>query len=79
MYVPVSSTTSIKDLYNTMIIEKPAEGKYGILDKVFRTWIKRNILKTENEKVKINFLLFALYSVILRLIKLNPRNFKPGY
>jgi uncharacterized protein len=50
MYVPVSSlTTSIKDLYNTMIFEKPAEGKYGILDKVFRIWIKRNILKTENE------------------------------
>jgi len=46
---------------------------------MFRIWIKRNILKRENEQVKINFLLFALYSVILRLIKLNPRNFKPGY
>lgn len=50
MQVPASSlTTSVKDLYNTMIIERPAEGKYGILDNVFRIWIKRNILKTENE------------------------------
>lgn len=50
MQTPASSlTTSMKDLYNTMTIEKPKEGMYGILDNVFRVWIKRNILKKCSE------------------------------
>lgn len=47
MQTPASSlTTSMRDLYNTMTIEKPEEGMYGILDNVFRIWIKRNILNS---------------------------------
>ncbi|MDG6244337.1 MAG: ATP-binding protein [Methanolobus sp.] len=45
MQKPSSSlTTSMRDLYYTMTVQKPQEGKYGILDNVFRMWIKRNIL-----------------------------------
>lgn len=50
MQTPASSlTTSMKDLYNTMTIEKPEEGMYGILDNVLRIWIKRNILNSFGE------------------------------
>jgi len=50
MQTPASSlTASMKDLYNTMTIEKPEEGKYGILDNAFRIWIRRNILKASGE------------------------------
>ncbi|MDK2827130.1 MAG: uncharacterized protein PWQ44_2310 [Methanolobus sp.] len=45
MQTPSSSLTrSIKDLHNTMAIHRPKKGTYGILDTVFRVWIKRNIL-----------------------------------
>lgn len=50
MQTPASSlTTSMKDLYNTMTVEKPEDGMYSILDNVFRIWIKRSILKTCSE------------------------------
>jgi len=50
MQTPASSlTTSMKDLYNTMTVEKPKDGMYGIFDNVFRIWIKRNILKPGSE------------------------------
>jgi AAA+ ATPase superfamily predicted ATPase len=38
-----SLTTSMKDLYNTMTVNKPKEGTYGIMDNVFRLWLKKNI------------------------------------
>ncbi len=45
MQTPASSlTTSMRDLYNTMAVDKPKEGTYGIMDNVFRLWIKKNIL-----------------------------------
>ena len=45
MQTPASSlTASMRDLYNTMTVEKPHEGTYGIQDNVFRLWIMRNIL-----------------------------------
>ena len=45
MQSPASSlTTSMKDLLNTMTIDKPKEGTYEIMDNVFRLWIKNNIL-----------------------------------
>ncbi|MCQ1534139.1 ATP-binding protein [Methanosarcina sp. KYL-1] len=45
MDAPASSlTTSMRDLYSTMTVNKPEEGLYGIADNVFRLWIKRNIL-----------------------------------
>ncbi len=45
MGTPSSSlTASMRDLTNTMTIDKPGEGRYGILDAVFRIWIARNIL-----------------------------------
>ena len=45
MQTPASSlTTSMRDLYYTMTVQKPKEGTYGILDNVFRLWIKKNIL-----------------------------------
>lgn len=40
-----SLTASMRDLTNTMTIDKPAEGRYGILDSVFRIWLARNILR----------------------------------
>jgi len=44
MQTPASSlTTSMKDLYNTMTVDKPKEGTYGIMDNVFRLWIKKSI------------------------------------
>jgi AAA+ ATPase superfamily predicted ATPase len=44
MRTPASSlTTSMKDLYNTMTVNKPKEGTYGIMDNVFRLWLKKNI------------------------------------
>lgn len=46
MQTPASSlTTSMRDLYYTMTVQKPKEGMYGILDNVFRLWIKKNILE----------------------------------
>ncbi len=43
MQTPASSlTTSMRDLQNTMVIEKSKEGAYGIIDNVFRIWLKRN-------------------------------------
>ncbi len=39
-----SLTASMRDLTNTMTIDKPGGGRYGILDSVFRIWIARNIL-----------------------------------
>ncbi|MBN2110949.1 MAG: ATP-binding protein [Methanosarcinaceae archaeon] len=45
MQTPASSlTTSMRDLYHTMTVQKPKEGTYGIMDNVFRLWIRRNIL-----------------------------------
>lgn len=45
MQTPASSlTTSMRDLYNTMTVNKIKEGIYGIMDNVFRLWIKKNIL-----------------------------------
>ncbi len=45
MQTPASSlTTSMRDLYNTMTLQKPKEGTYGILDNVFRLWLQKNIL-----------------------------------
>ncbi|WP_407356597.1 AAA family ATPase [Methanolobus sp. WCC5] len=45
MQKPASSlTTSMRDLYYTMTVQKPQEGTYGILDNVFRLWLARNIL-----------------------------------
>lgn len=45
MDTPSSSlTASMRDLTNTMTIDKPGGGRYGILDSVFRIWIARNIL-----------------------------------
>jgi AAA+ ATPase superfamily predicted ATPase len=45
MHTPASSlTASMRDLYNTMTVWKPHEGRYGILDNVFRLWIARYIL-----------------------------------
>lgn len=45
MQTPASSLTrSVKDLYNTMTVHKIKEGTYGIVDNVFRLWIKKNIL-----------------------------------
>ncbi|MDD4249196.1 MAG: hypothetical protein PHT13_08790, partial [Methanosarcina sp.] len=42
---PASSlTTSMRDLYSTMTVNKPEVGLYEITDNVFRLWIKRNIL-----------------------------------
>ncbi len=50
MHTPASSlTTSMRDLYYTMTVKKPREGKYGILDNVFRLWIERNILDDTRE------------------------------
>ncbi len=44
MQTPASSlTSSMSDLQNTMIIEKSKDGVYGIIDNVFRIWLKRNI------------------------------------
>ncbi|MDO9516934.1 MAG: hypothetical protein Q7J10_02685, partial [Methanosarcinaceae archaeon] len=41
---PASSlTSSMSDLQNTMTIEKSKDGAYGIIDNVFRIWLKRNI------------------------------------
>lgn len=50
MGTPASSlTTSMRDLYNTMTVNKPQEGLYEITDNVFGLWIKINILgETEN-------------------------------
>jgi AAA+ ATPase superfamily predicted ATPase len=46
MQTPASSlTTSMKDLYYTMTVQKSKEGTYGIQDNVFRLWIKKNILE----------------------------------
>jgi AAA+ ATPase superfamily predicted ATPase len=46
MQTPASSlTTSMRDLYYTMTVEKPKKGTYGILDNVFRLWVKWNILE----------------------------------
>ena len=39
-----SLTTSMRDLHNTMTVNKPEEGLYEITDNVFRLWIKINIL-----------------------------------
>jgi AAA+ ATPase superfamily predicted ATPase len=38
-----SLTTSMKDLYTTMTVNKPKEGAYGIMDNVFRFWLMKNI------------------------------------
>ncbi len=44
MQTPASSlTSSMSDLQNTMTIEKSKDGVYGIIDNVFRIWLKRNI------------------------------------
>ncbi|RNI15745.1 ATP-binding protein [Methanohalophilus sp. RSK] len=43
-----SLTTSMKDLYNTMTVRKTKKGTYGIVDNVFRIWIKKNILADVN-------------------------------
>ncbi len=44
MQTPASSlTSSMSDLQNTMTIEKSKDGAYGIIDNVFRIWLKRNI------------------------------------
>ncbi|AFV22352.1 hypothetical protein Mpsy_0139 [Methanolobus psychrophilus R15] len=46
MQTPASSlTTSMRNLYYTMTVQKPKEGVYGILDNVFRLWIRKNILE----------------------------------
>jgi AAA+ ATPase superfamily predicted ATPase len=55
MQTPTSSlTTSMKDLYYTMTVQKPKEGMYGIQDSVFRLWIKKNILGVLSDRVLIN-------------------------
>jgi len=44
MQTPASSlTSSMSDLQNTMTIEKSKDGAYGIIDNVFRIWLKSNI------------------------------------
>lgn len=40
-----SLSTSMRDLNNSMTIEKLKEGWYGITDNVFRIWLKKNILQ----------------------------------
>jgi hypothetical protein len=46
MQTPASSlTTSMKFLSNTMTVHRSEKGLYGIMDNVFRLWIKRNILE----------------------------------